>query len=57
VKHWSVHRTDGCTAYRQLLGVMRTPFDRVRILFRLVMSQAADREIDDFMTAPRTRQG
>lgn len=28
-----------------------------RVLFRVVKSQAADREIDDFMTVPRSRPG
>ena len=27
------------------------------VLFRVVKSQAADREIDDFMTVPRSRPG
>jgi hypothetical protein len=27
------------------------------VLFRVVKSQAADREIDDFMTLPRSRPG
>jgi hypothetical protein len=31
--------------------------DRVGVLFRVVKSQAADREIDDFMTVPRSRPG
>jgi len=31
--------------------------DLVRVLFRVVESQAADREIDDFMTVPRSRPG
>ena len=29
--------------------------DLVGVLFRVVQSQAADREIDDFMTVPRSR--
>jgi hypothetical protein len=29
--------------------------DLVWVLFRVVKSQAADREIDDFMTVPRSR--
>ena len=29
----------------------------VEVLFRVVKSQAADREIDDFMTVPRSRPG
>ena len=29
----------------------------VGVLFRVVKSQAADREIDDFMTVPRSRPG
>ena len=31
--------------------------DRVGVLFRVVKIQAADREIDDFMTVPRSRPG
>jgi hypothetical protein len=31
--------------------------DLVGLLFRVVKSQAADREIDDFMTVPRSRPG
>ena len=31
--------------------------DRIGVLFREVKSQAADREIDDFMTFPRSRPG
>ena len=31
--------------------------DLVGILFRVVKSQAVDREIDDFMTVPRSRPG
>ena len=31
--------------------------DLVGVLFRVVKSQAADGEIDDFMTVPRSRQG
>ena len=31
--------------------------DLVGVLFRAVKSQAADREIDDFMTVPRSRPG
>jgi hypothetical protein len=31
--------------------------DLVGVLFRVVTSQAADREIDDFMTVPRSRRG
>jgi hypothetical protein len=31
--------------------------DLVGVLFRVVKSQAADREIDDFMTLPRSRPG
>ena len=31
--------------------------DLVGVLFRVVKSQAADREIDDFMTVPRSRRG
>jgi hypothetical protein len=31
--------------------------DLVGVLFRVVKSQAADREVDDFMTAPRWRPG
>jgi hypothetical protein len=31
--------------------------DLVGILFRVVKSQAADREIDGFMTVPRSRRG
>ena len=31
--------------------------DLVGVLFRVVKSQAADREIDDFMTVPRSRPG
>jgi hypothetical protein len=31
--------------------------DLVGVLFRVVRSQAADREIDDFMTVPRSRPG
>jgi hypothetical protein len=31
--------------------------DLVEVLFRVVKSQAADREIDDFMTVPRSRPG
>jgi hypothetical protein len=31
--------------------------DLVRVLFRVVKSQAADHEIDDVMTLPRSRPG
>ena len=31
--------------------------DRVGVLFRVVKSQPADRESDDFMTIPRSRPG
>jgi hypothetical protein len=31
--------------------------DLVGVLFRVVVSQAADRGIDDFMTVPRSRPG
>jgi hypothetical protein len=31
--------------------------DLVGVLFRVVRSQAADREIDDFMTVPSSRPG
>jgi len=31
--------------------------DVVGVFFRVVKSQAADREIDDFMTVPRSRPG
>jgi hypothetical protein len=31
--------------------------DLVGVLFRVVKSQAVDREIDDFMTVPRSRPG
>ena len=31
--------------------------DLGRVLFREVKSQAADREVDDFMTVPRSRPG
>jgi hypothetical protein len=31
--------------------------DLVGVLCRVVKSQAADREIDDFMTVPRSRPG
>ena len=31
--------------------------DLVGFLFRVMKSQAADREIDDFMTVPRSRPG
>ena len=31
--------------------------DLVGVLFRVVKSQAADREIDDFMTVPGSRPG
>jgi hypothetical protein len=31
--------------------------DLVGVRFRVVRSQAADREIDDFMTVPRSRPG
>lgn len=31
--------------------------DLVGVLFRVVKSQAAEREIDDFMTVPRSRPG
>jgi hypothetical protein len=31
--------------------------DLVGVLFRVVKSQAADREMDDFMTVPRSRPG
>jgi hypothetical protein len=31
--------------------------DLVGVRFRVVKSQAADREIDDFMTVPRSRSG
>jgi hypothetical protein len=31
--------------------------DLIGVLFRVVKSQAADRETDDFMTVPRSRPG
>jgi hypothetical protein len=31
--------------------------DLVEVLFRVLKSQAADREIDDFKTVPRSRPG
>jgi hypothetical protein len=31
--------------------------DHVRVLFRVLKSRAADRESDNFMTLPRSRQG
>jgi hypothetical protein len=31
--------------------------DRVGVLFRVVQIPAADREIDDFMSVPRSRPG
>jgi len=31
--------------------------DLVGVLFRVVKNQAADREIDDFITVPRSRPG
>ena len=31
--------------------------DLDKVLFRVVKSQAADRQIDDFMTVPRSRPG
>ena len=37
--------------------VSRAATTLVGVLFRVVKSQAADREIDDFMTLPRTRPG
>jgi hypothetical protein len=37
--------------------VSRAATTLVGVLFRVVKSQAADREIDDFMTVPRSRPG
>jgi hypothetical protein len=39
------------------MRVIKEGEDLVGVLFRVVKSQAADREIDDFMTVPRSRPG
>jgi hypothetical protein len=44
-------------ADRSLALVVEGGDDRVAVLVRVVKSQAADREIDDFMTVPRSRPG
>ena len=44
-------------ADRSLGLVVEGGDDLVGVLFRVVKSQAADREIDDFMTVPRSRPG
>ena len=41
----------------QSLGLVVEDDDLVRVLFGVVKSQAADREIDDFMIVPRLRPG
>ena len=52
-----------CAALRTKLAdhipglVVQGGEDLVGVLFRVVKSQAADREIDDFMTVPRSRPG
>jgi len=40
----------------QSLGLL-VEDDLVGVLFRVVKSQAADREMDDVMTVPRSRPG
>ena len=55
------------TAYLLVLGfeladhslglVVEGGEDLVGVLFRVMKSQAADREIDDFMTVPRSHSG
>jgi hypothetical protein len=40
-----------------LRGDRRWAHDLVGVLLGVVKSQAADREIDDFMTVPRSRPG
>jgi hypothetical protein len=48
----------GLRARRSSLGlVVKGGEDFVGVLFRVVKSQAADREIDDFMTVPHSRPG
>jgi hypothetical protein len=42
---------------RGLSLVVEAGDDLVGVLFRVGKSQAADREIDDFMTVPRSRPG
>ena len=37
--------------------VVENDDDLVGVLFRVVKSRAADREIDDFMTVPRSHPG
>jgi hypothetical protein len=44
-------------ADRSLGLVVEGSDDRVGVLVRVVKSQAADREIDDFITLPRSRPG
>jgi hypothetical protein len=44
-------------ADRSLGLVVEGGDDRVGVLVRVVKSQAADREIDDVMTLPRSRPG
>jgi hypothetical protein len=44
-------------ADHSLVLVVEGDEDLVGVLFRVVKSQAADREIDDFMTVPRSRPG
>jgi hypothetical protein len=44
-------------ADRSLGLVVEGSDDRVGVLVRVVKSQAADREIDDVMTLPRSRPG
>jgi hypothetical protein len=39
------------------LGLVVKGGDDLGVRFRVVKSQAADREIDDFMTVPRSRPG
>jgi hypothetical protein len=39
------------------LGLVEGGDDLVEVLFRVVKSPAADREIDDFITVPRSRPG
>ena len=39
------------------LGLVVEGGNLVGVLFRVVKSQAADREIDDFMIVPRSRPG
>ena len=59
IRHTATIKADSLLvglSVRHSLGlVVEGGDDLVAVLFRVVKSQAADREIDDFMTVPRSR--